>query len=940
MLETKNLSKIYKPKKSVPVTALDGVSLKFSDTGMIFLLGKSGSGKSTLLNLLGGLDKYDDGEIIIKGVSSKSFTQKHFDSYRNTYVGFIFQEYNILEEFTVGANIALALELQNLKATDETINKILDDVDLTGYGNRKPNELSGGQKQRVAIARALVKNPKIIMADEPTGALDSNTGKQIFDTLKKLSKEKLVIVVSHDRDFASRYADRIIELADGKVISDSTISDYTAVSNKNDGITFEGSTAKIPQGYHLTEEDRLAINAYIEKLQNGIQLELSDIGQQARFIPTDQDAIKNNDKSEFKLIKSKLSLKNAFKIGSGGLKHKKFRLVMTVLLSCVAFVLFGLADTFSAYNHIETCTNSIYDTGVTYASLSKAYKMGDGVNYSWNSWNNRISKDDIAQINKDTGIDFSGVWRPDGELFFDGQIDGNVKRTESDFDIYSTSFSGFIEISEEKLSSMGYKLSAGKLPDGNKNEIAISEYICQTFIKSGYYDGKSTIIDKGISKPLYQKITKPSDMVGKTLNIYDGEYKITGIIDTLFDLERYKTLTESQEYASTADQLVNFVLYNEFGYATDYNYTGMIMTGKGFIDKKLLELPKRASTDNSYLYMYGNNINISPAYTMLLSNVDKKEIKWLDGERKVLGEKEVIVTTAMLEGAVTYSYNGNEENVVVYSDGEQISGTPTYDFDTVKETLLTLDIWSYRDGEGHNDKDYKIVGVIDNTTKESKYSGTIVIPDSLYKRFYSENQGEYINALGYMPKEKEAIKTLTEYCYDETDDMRYQFNNPVCYELDTVNEILNVLADVFLYIGLAFAIFASLMLANFIATSISYKKQEIGILRAIGSRSNDVFRIFFAESFIIAMINFVLSCIGVFAATIIFNTVLRNDIGILITVLNFSIRQVLLLFAVSLAVAALASFFPVKKIASKRPIDAIEINNNCITKEFQNSLQA
>jgi len=923
MLETKNLSKIYKPKKSVPVTALDGVSLKFSDTGMIFLLGKSGSGKSTLLNLLGGLDKYDDGEIIIKGVSSKSFTQKHFDSYRNTYVGFIFQEYNILEEFTVGANIALALELQNLKATDETINKILDDVDLTGYGNRKPNELSGGQKQRVAIARALVKNPKIIMADEPTGALDSNTGKQIFDTLKKLSKEKLVIVVSHDRDFASRYADRIIELADGKVISDSTISDYTAVSNKNDGITFEGSTAKIPQGYHLTEEDRLAINAYIEKLQNGIQLELSDIGQQARFIPTDQDAIKNNDKSEFKLIKSKLSLKNAFKIGSGGLKHKKFRLVMTVLLSCVAFVLFGLADTFSAYNHIETCTNSIYDTGVTYASLSKAYKMGDGVNYSWNSWNNRISKDDIAQINKDTGIDFSGVWRPDGELFFDGQIDGNVKRTESDFDIYSTSFSGFIEISEEKLSSMGYKLSAGKLPDGNKNEIAISEYICQTFIKSGYYDGKSTIIDKGISKPLYQKITKPSDMVGKTLNIYDGEYKITGIIDTLFDLERYKTLTESQEYASTADQLVNFVLYNEFGYATDYNYTGMIMTGKGFIDKKLLELPKRASTDNSYLYMYGNNINISPAYTMLLSNVDKKEIKWLDGERKVLGEKEVIVTTAMLEGAVTYSYNGNEENVVVYSDGEQISGTPTYDFDTVKETLLTLDIWSYRDGEGHNDKDYKIVGVIDNTTKESKYSGTIVIPDSLYKRFYSENQGEYINALGYMPKEKEAIKTLTEYCYDETDDMRYQFNNPVCYELDTVNEILNVLADVFLYIGLAFAIFASLMLANFIATSISYKKQEIGILRAIGSRSNDVFRIFFAESFIIAMINFVLSCIGVFAATIIFNTVLRNDIGILITVLNFSIRQVLLLFAVSLAVAALASFFPVKKIASKRPIDAI-----------------
>ena len=125
-----------------------------------------------------------------------------------------------MEEFSVGANIALAIELQGKKATDKEINDILEKVDLVGFGDRKPNELSGGQKQRVAIARALVKNPQIIMADEPTGALDSNTGKQVFDTLKKLSKSKLVIVVSHDREFAQEYGDRIIELADGQVMSD------------------------------------------------------------------------------------------------------------------------------------------------------------------------------------------------------------------------------------------------------------------------------------------------------------------------------------------------------------------------------------------------------------------------------------------------------------------------------------------------------------------------------------------------------------------------------------------------------------------------------------------------------------------------------------------------------------------------------------------------
>ena len=230
MIEVRNLKKVYTPKKGVKVNALDDVSIRFPETGLVFILGKSGSGKSTLLNMIGGLDKVDSGEIIIKNKSSKDFSQADFDSYRNTYLGFIFQEYNILNEFTVGANIGLALELQGKKATNEKINEILRTVDLEGYAKRKPMQLSGGQKQRVAIARALVKDPEVILADEPTGALDSKTGIQVFDTLKQLAKTKLVIVVSHDREFAESYGDRVIELKDGKVISD--IEKYVAESNK------------------------------------------------------------------------------------------------------------------------------------------------------------------------------------------------------------------------------------------------------------------------------------------------------------------------------------------------------------------------------------------------------------------------------------------------------------------------------------------------------------------------------------------------------------------------------------------------------------------------------------------------------------------------------------------------------------------------------------
>lgn len=223
MLETKNLSKRYKPKKGMSVEALKGVSLKFPETGMVFLLGKSGSGKSTLLNLLGGLDKYDGGEIIINGVSSKEFKQKHFDSYRNTYLGFIFQEYNILEEFNVGANIAIAIELQGRKATDEEINKILDEVDLSGYGNRKPNELSGGQKQRVAIAGVIAMKPKCIVMDEPTAMLDPNGRKEVLRTVEELrKKEKVtVILITHYMEEVIG-ADKVFVMDHGHVVMEGT----------------------------------------------------------------------------------------------------------------------------------------------------------------------------------------------------------------------------------------------------------------------------------------------------------------------------------------------------------------------------------------------------------------------------------------------------------------------------------------------------------------------------------------------------------------------------------------------------------------------------------------------------------------------------------------------------------------------------------------------
>lgn len=913
MLETKDLVKIYKPKRGVPVTALDGISLKLPDRGMVFLLGKSGSGKSTLLNVLGGLDKYDSGEITIKGVSSQNFKQKHFDSYRNTYVGFIFQEYNILDGFNVGANIALAIELQGRKASDDEINRILREVDLDGYGDRKPNELSGGQKQRVAIARALVKNPEIIMADEPTGALDSNTGKQVFETLKKLSYEKLVIVVSHDRDFAETYADRIIELADGKVISDVERSaDISSVSKKE--LTYDGAHISVPKGYHLTEEDRAAINDYIDKLESG-EISLEVIGKSSSsntFFPTDTSKIISSKASDFRLIKSKLPLKNAFKMGGSALKHKKFRLVITILLSCISFALFGLADTFSAYDHIKTCTNSIYDTKIDYASVVKSKKVVNDNDVWWMDYGNKLSDADIREIADNTGIRLHGVFCPrNANLAFESNINPENVLSESDFNIYNTYFSGYAEISEELIKELDYKMVAGRLPDPEKDEILVSKYMYEVFKKAGYTDGTTYKDSKGEEKIKYTEIRSHVELLEKYITLGNKKYMITGILDTNFELDRYMGLLEKRENTTPAQQIVDYALYNEFYYAVSNSMASIAMVGKGKLDKMIDAEPPIYDISKGWTYLYGDNFNIDPQTLTTLDEVNTSDIVWFDGVKQTLGDKEIIVT---------------EQAVGIYDDSSFVYNEDgSFNYKEILTKTKQLKLWGdlYYEKEPMEDDGFKIVGIIPSNEKTENLQGVCIVSERIFNVFSDKNEGAYNFAVGDMPQDKEKIRDFVSFCYSEEQSERFPIQNAVTYELDMVNDVLKEAARIFLYIGLGFALFAALMLANFIGTSISYKKQEIGILRAIGSRSNDVFRIFFAESFIIAVINFILSSLLVIAATIVINYFVRFEAGVLITVLSFGIRQLLLLFAVSVFVAFIASFLPVKRIASKKPIDAI-----------------
>ena len=222
MLEIRNIHKEYKTGTLVQ-KALDGVSLSFRENEFVAILGPSGSGKTTLLNIIGGLDCLDSGELIIDGVPTREFKSRDWDAYRNHSVGFIFQSYNLIPHQTLRSNVELAMTLagesraqRRLLAAQE-----LDRVGLKEQMHKKPAQLSGGQMQRVAIARALVNQPTIVLADEPTGALDSETGEQVMQLLKEVAKDHLVVMVTHNPELAERYATRIISLRDGRVKSDS-----------------------------------------------------------------------------------------------------------------------------------------------------------------------------------------------------------------------------------------------------------------------------------------------------------------------------------------------------------------------------------------------------------------------------------------------------------------------------------------------------------------------------------------------------------------------------------------------------------------------------------------------------------------------------------------------------------------------------------------------
>lgn len=840
MIRLENVTKIYKAKKGHSTTALNNVSIIFDNKGMTFILGKSGSGKSTLLNVVGGLDRYDSGNITILGKSNKDFKQSDFDSYRNTYVGFVFQEYNLLDDYNVHENIALALQLQQKKIDQKKIESLLEKLDLKDLEYRNVNELSGGQKQRVAIARALIKNPKIILADEPTGNLDSETSKQIMNLFKEISKEKLVIIVSHDTETANNYGDRIIQIKDGNIISDT-------IKNK----------------------------------------------------------ISNIELDKYKVIKSKLPFKDSFKLGIGSLKHKKLKLVLTTILIICSLLFLSILDTLSNYDINLAHSKLLSDKDEQFVQIEKSIiTESDGY---INKELQPLNENDILSIqNKISKNRVFPIFRLKNDYGYD-----EITETFHILNEFNEGIDTEI-VSDNNFNYLSKVTIIGRKPIAN-NEIVISNYIADLMIKNGIK------LDEELYKPKdYQDILNTNKLLPFAK---ESKIKIVGIIN--YKLDDYLKVDKKNNENPDSMKQKDFETLSEYQ-RKKKNIFNKVYVNNDFIDY-LNSTETSVINSDYYFQLESDEVSILQEGPVFVPSTLNKDLEYFDGKKwtrtNELKENEIILNINQISDFDINDYRSKLKKYINENLGaEQLELEKSFFEQYIKNyniigTTINLNIKDSVRNRANYDN-LKIIGI----------TGLITTGD-LHFYLSSTILNEYV--LKAVPttgifilenSQKELKKLMDTFGLKEEISLKSTYNDDVIETIHTVE----LLKKVSIYVSIVFVIFSAMLISNFIVSSISYRKKEIGILRGLGATNIDVIKIFLWEGIVLATFSFIVTSILLIFVTNLLNMeIVNSGINIILTPFIVTLRQFIVIFLLVYIIVSISSIIPITKISRMKPIDAI-----------------
>lgn len=866
MLELKNIKKTYSSGDE-EVEALKGINLKFRESEFVSILGQSGCGKTTLLNIIGGLDRYTSGDLIINGKSTKDFKDRDWDAYRNYSVGFIFQSYNLIGHQTVLSNVELALTISGVSKQErrERAIKALEDVGLKEQINKKPNQLSGGQMQRVAIARALVNNPDIILADEPTGALDTKTSVQVMEILKKISKDKLIIMVTHNSELAEKYSSRIIKILDGKIIDDSNPIIEEKVENEKKQGNFKKTSMKFFTAFRLsmnnllTKKARTILTSFAGSIGIiGIALILAiSTGVQDYINKIEEDTLSSYP---ITIEESTIDMGNMMETMMGTTEKDEEREDGKIYSANIMNQMISVLSNKIETNNLKDFKKYIEETDNEIKNSSNA------ISYDYNLDINLYKTDTtngIVKVNPSTVMDAIGLGK-----MMDAR---NSSSTMSMFGSYSSSSSQFNVWTEmldnKELLHSQYDLLAGNWPQ-NYNEVVL-------IVGKDNEISDYTLYSLGLKDQ--SELTKQIEKMQNGETIEKGE-ETTYTYDELLNLS-YKVLLNSDYYLKEngiwADKSNDEdYIKSKIANAEEIKVVGIIRQNEQTVASSMSGGIGYTKELKEYV------INKSNESDIVKEQISNKNINVFSGlEFPKEGEnKNFDINSLTQEQKMQMSMLSSEE-IAVLMNAYADNANATYDNNM--EKLGALDLSSPASVNIYPkdfDSKEKIANAIEEYNQKQRDEGK------------EENTITYSDVVGTMMK--------------------------------SVSQIIDIISYVLISFVAISLVVSSIMIGIITYISVLERTKEIGILRAIGVSKKDVSRIFNAETLIVGLIAGILGIAITVLLTIPINYIILSLTGVhVITRLPIIAGTILVLISVILTM--IGGLIPSKLASKKDPVIAL-----------------
>ena len=972
MLKLDNITKVY-DMGDLKVEALKGVSVEFRKSEFVSILGPSGCGKTTLLNIVGGLDRYTDGDIVINGTSTKEFKDKEWDTYRNHSVGFVFQSYNLIPHQTVLENVELALTLSGVSKEErkQRATAVLERVGLGDKLKSKPNQLSGGQMQRVAIARALVNDPEIILADEPTGALDTGSSVQIMEILKEISKDRLIVMVTHNPELAEEYSTRIVRLLDGELLADS--NPFT----ENDAKKEAKADTRLAHEVEADEKAEKKAGEKIEKAEAVLETE------EVENKKSKKKSLAGNMEPLKKSKKKRMSFFTALTLSFKNLLTKKARTFLVAFAGSIGIIgialILSISSGFSTYvNKMQEDSLSNYPItiqakSIDFTSVMMQMFLDDGLSKEIDHEKDAVyDKDSISSIMGSLGDNL----RSNNLKKFKAYIEENYDDIKDYINAIQYTYKMDLEFYKNAEVANGSEISGIAVePNSNALMNMIVKYAMLYFEDKTHTevtpDGNGNyhievVEGVDVDYSFIDRYPEEARLVQLKQNLQtNGEDNLTyaEVIQLSFTLIGFGDALKSSESGSSeaSSAMSSMGIFNEMIDNDDLiksQYT--LLSGK-FAESKneaLLVLDKNNELDEYILYALGI-MSDEQMDALLESKVKKTDYnakidynKIVDKiEYKILEERDYWVqdTTDNTKWFDFRSLKPTNDQLKTAQD-DMASGDP----EKMAAAQVIFANYQkylnyYKDALNSSENSIKVVGIV-RLNEEAK-TGSLK-SGIVYRNDLTDSMIDYHNASAAVGKvsgektykeiDKLTPETINIYVNEFESKAKIQefidnYNanaeqgDEISYTdyagmiMSTVSGIIDAITYVLIAFVSVSLIVSSIMIGIITYISVIERTKEIGVLRSIGASKKDVKRVFTAESFIIGFASGVFGIGVAFLFTIPINIILKHFTGIA-GLAKLPIGGALILVVISVVLTLIAGLLPARVAAKKDPVVALRAN--------------